>query len=189
MCWSLVGTSIGCKKNRNTHGKIFGGYIMKKAFELAYITAVSERRVRLASHCAMCGMYIIPPLFIQLLTLIFIWIFTGCISFYWTIPGMLFLSIGVLLRGKLPCLLKCRRHPIRQGTETYPLNGGTSVFRILGAYGLFLPHTPACTFVLDSMDLSLPHSLLSLALYYFPLERIHLFFFQPHNYVAHNYVS
>ena len=30
------------RKERNIHGKIFGGYLMKEAFELAWIGAVSQ---------------------------------------------------------------------------------------------------------------------------------------------------
>lgn len=38
----LCNVSSTFSQNRNVHGKIFGGYLMKKAFELAWVTAVSE---------------------------------------------------------------------------------------------------------------------------------------------------
>jgi acyl-coenzyme A thioesterase 9 len=37
----VISTEIMHPQNRNAHGKIFGGEIMRKAFELGYITAVS----------------------------------------------------------------------------------------------------------------------------------------------------
>jgi hypothetical protein len=33
-------------QERNVHGKIFGGYILRKAFELARVTAVSFTMLR-----------------------------------------------------------------------------------------------------------------------------------------------
>lgn len=33
------------------HGKIFGGYIMKKAFEIAYVSAVSSAASHLVCVC------------------------------------------------------------------------------------------------------------------------------------------
>ena len=39
------------RKERNIHGKIFGGYLMKEAFELAWIGAVCE--VYRADNCTL----------------------------------------------------------------------------------------------------------------------------------------
>ena len=36
------------------HGKIFGGYIMKKAFEIAYVSAVSSAASHLISCVCVC---------------------------------------------------------------------------------------------------------------------------------------
>jgi hypothetical protein len=37
---SNIRTSSSFLQDRNVHGKIFGGYIMNKAFEIAYVAAV-----------------------------------------------------------------------------------------------------------------------------------------------------
>jgi acyl-CoA hydrolase len=37
---STIRTSSSFLQDRNVHGKIFGGYIMNKAFEIAYVAAV-----------------------------------------------------------------------------------------------------------------------------------------------------
>jgi acyl-CoA hydrolase len=47
-------TTSSFLQDRNVHGKIFGGYIMNKAFEIAYVAAVSTALLLCVPQCDAC---------------------------------------------------------------------------------------------------------------------------------------